>query len=236
MSSNALQKAMVITGAFGALGAATARAGARSGARMVLVDQAPQPPMGLMEECGADARALGGVDLTDASAAAAALDTAYTHMGRVDVLINIAGAFRWQTVADGDPESWDFLFRINVKTALNCARAALPYLKRSGVGRVINVGALAANRAQQGMGAYAASKSAVHRLTESLAEELKDDRITVNAVLPSIIDTPSNRGQMPDADHSRWVAPEALAAVILFLASDEAEAITGVLLPVTGRV
>lgn len=229
-------KAMVITGAFGALGAATARAAASAGARVVLVDQAPHPPAGLMEECGIDARAIAGVDLSDASEAAAALNSAYAHMGRVDVLINIAGAFRWQTVADGDTESWDFLFRINLKTALNCTRAALPHLKKSSAGRVINTGALAANRAQQGMGAYAASKSAVHRLTESLAEELKDDRITVNAVLPSIIDTPANRVQMPDADHSKWVTPGALAEVILFLASDRAEAITGALLPVTGRL
>jgi NAD(P)-dependent dehydrogenase (short-subunit alcohol dehydrogenase family) len=229
-------KAMVITGAFGALGAVTARAAASSGAQVFLIDQAPAPSAGLMEECGPNARAIGGVNLTSASEAAAALDSAFTHMGRVDVLINIAGAFRWQTVAEGDPETWDFLFRINVKTALNCIRAALPHLKRSGAGRVINIGAHAARRAQQGMGAYAASKSAVHRLTESLAEELKNDRITVNAVLPSIIDTPSNRAQMPEADHSRWVAPEALAAVILFLASDQADAITGALLPVTGRV
>jgi NAD(P)-dependent dehydrogenase (short-subunit alcohol dehydrogenase family) len=121
------------------------------------------------------------------------------------------------------------------KTALNCVRAAIPYFKQSGADRVIDIGALATRRAQQGMGACTASKSAVHRLTESLAEELKNDRITVNAVLPWIIDTASNR-QMPSADHARWVAPEALAAIMLFLASDQADAIRGALLPVTGRV
>jgi NAD(P)-dependent dehydrogenase (short-subunit alcohol dehydrogenase family) len=100
----------------------------------------------------------------------------------------------------------------------------------------VNIGANAAIRAAAGMGAYAASKAAVARLTESLAEELKDKGITVNAVLPSIIDTPQNRTDMPDADFTRWVSPAQLAEVILFLLSDASAAVTGALLPVTGRV
>jgi len=122
-----------------------------------------------------------------------------------------------------------------VKTAANASRAALKLLRASPAGRIVNIGAAGAVKAAAGMGAYAAAKAGVHRLTESLAEELKADGVTVNAVLPSIIDTPANRADMPDADFSAWVAPADLAEVILFLASPAARALTGALIPVTGR-
>jgi NAD(P)-dependent dehydrogenase (short-subunit alcohol dehydrogenase family) len=156
--------------------------------------------------------------------------------GRIDALMNIAGGFRLATLEASDAALWDLLFRINVQTAANAARAALPALKASGTGRIVNVGAGAALKAEAGMGPYAAAKSGVHRLTEALSQELKDAGVTVNAVLPSIIDTPQNRADMPKADFSRWVAPADLAEVILFLASEAARAVTGALVPVTGRV
>ena len=118
----------------------------------------------------------------------------------------------------------------------NASRAAIPHVKRSAAGRIVNVGANGALKAALGMGAYAASKSGVHSLTQALAEELKGDGVTVNAVLPSIIDTPANRADMPKADFASWVRPQELAAVMLFLVSEEASAVTGALLPVTGRV
>jgi len=148
----------------------------------------------------------------------------------------VAGAFRWQTVADGDLGNWDLLYTVNLRTAVVASKAALPYLRARGGGRIINVGAAAAAKAGKGMGAYAAAKAGVAKLTESLAEEVKDQGINVNAVLPSIIDTPANRADMATADFSRWVTPKALADVILFLASDAARAVTGALLPVAGRV
>jgi NAD(P)-dependent dehydrogenase (short-subunit alcohol dehydrogenase family) len=236
MPVNLRSKAFIITGAFGSLGAATARAAAQAGARVTLVDRAAEAPRGLVEDCGPEATAIGGVDLTNASDAAQAVDSACHRMQGLDALINIAGAFRWQTLADGDLAIWDLLFAINVKTAVNASRAALPHLRRRGSGRIINVGANAALKAGAGMGAYAASKAGVHALTQSLAEEVKGENITVNAVLPSIIDTPANRADMPRTDFSTWVTPQSLANVILFLASDQAQAITGTLLPVTGRV
>jgi NAD(P)-dependent dehydrogenase (short-subunit alcohol dehydrogenase family) len=125
---------------------------------------------------------------------------------------------------------------MNVETAANATRAAIPALRASGSGRIVNVGANGAVKAGAGMGAYAASKAGVHKLTEALAEELKADGVTVNAVLPSILDTPANRADMPGADVETWVKPDDLAAVILFLASERARAVTGALLPVTGRV
>jgi NAD(P)-dependent dehydrogenase (short-subunit alcohol dehydrogenase family) len=146
----------------------------------------------------------------------------------------VAGGFAWQTLADGPPETWDRLYTMNVSTCANMCRAALPHLTASH-GRIVNIGAGGAVKAGAGMGAYAAAKGGVHRLTESLAEELKG-QVAVNAVLPSIIDTPLNRRDMPDANFSAWVSPADLAEVIIFLASDAARAVTGALVAVNGEV
>ncbi|HEX6859074.1 MAG TPA: SDR family NAD(P)-dependent oxidoreductase [Caulobacteraceae bacterium] len=221
---------LLITGAFGALGRAVAEGAAGQGARLALVDAAPAAPAGLP-----DGLALPGVDLSDAAQAQKAVDEAADKLGGLDALINVAGTFRWETVEGGSTDTWDLLYKVNVATAVNMSRAALPHLLKSPAGRIVNVGANGALKAAAGMGAYAASKSGVHRLTEALAEETKG-RITVNAVLPSIIDTAANRADMPDADFGKWVKPADLAAVILFLASEQAGAVTGALIPVTGGV
>jgi NAD(P)-dependent dehydrogenase (short-subunit alcohol dehydrogenase family) len=177
----------------------------------------------------------GGVDLTDATEAKKAIDAAASHFDRLDALINIAGGFAFETTTEGDPKTWQRMYALNVLTALNASRSAIPHLAVSGAGRIVNIGAMGAIQAGAGMGPYAASKAGVHRLTEALAAEWKG-KITVNAVLPSIIDTAANRASMPDADFAKWVRPEELADVILFLASDAASAVTGALLPVNGRV
>ena len=223
-----------ITGVSGVLGAAVARAARAQGARLAVIDFAKAPPEDLTE--ADDVHVLCGVDLSDAAAAQATMDAAADHFGGLDVLLNIAGGFAWETHADGSAETWRKLFKINVETASNACRAAIPHLKRSGSGRIVNVGANAALKAATGMAPYAASKAGVHALTQSLAEELKGAGVTVNAVLPSILDTPTNRADMPKADFAAWVAPADLAAVMLFLASEAARAVTGALIPVTGRV
>lgn len=227
---------VAVTGAFGILGEVVATAAAAQGARLALIDFNTVPPDSLVEACGIDALVLTGVDLSEPAQAARALNSVGARFGRLDALINVAGGFRWQTLEAGDPAVWDMLYAMNVKTAANASRAALPWLRKSAAARIVNVGAAGAAKAGAGMGAYAASKSGVHRLTEALAEELKGEGITVNAVLPSILDTPANRADMPKADFATWVAPADLAHVMLFLASPEARAITGALLPVTGRV
>ena len=229
-----VKKRVVITGAVGALGSAVAQAFASSGAGLALIDRAADPK-DLLKTLGGQHSFKGGVDLSDPAQAQSALDAAAGALGGVDVLVNIAGAFRWETLAAGKLETWDFLYSVNLKTAVCACKAVLPHLS-SQHGRIINIGANAAAKAGAGMGAYAASKAGVAKLTEALAEELKDQGITVNAVLPSIIDTPANRADMPNADFTRWVAPAALADVILFLASDAARAVTGALIPVSGRV
>jgi NAD(P)-dependent dehydrogenase (short-subunit alcohol dehydrogenase family) len=229
-------KTVVVTGGFGALGRAVAEAAAQRGASVAALDVAPQAPAGLAERLGPGALLIGGVDLSTAEGAAKAMAAVKAKYGRLDALINIAGGFRWEKVESGDAATWDFLFALNLKTALNASKAAIPSLLESGAGRIVNVGAGSAVKAAAGMGPYAASKAAVHKLTESLAEEFKNRGVTVNAVLPSIIDTPANRADMPKANFDHWVRPIDLAAVILFLASDEAKAVTGALIPVTGGV
>lgn len=234
-SSSPRARSVVVTGAFGSLGVTVARSFREQGAVVALLGRG-RPPAPVAAEFSAPHCLLGGIDLTHAASAGTAMETVRSTLGSIDVLVNIAGGFRWQTVEQGDIEGWDTMFAVNLKTAVVATKAALAQLLERPGGRIINVGAGAAARpAGIGMGAYTASKAGVHKLTESLAEELKDRGITVNAVLPGIIDTPRNRADMPNADFSRWVKPEAVASVIVFLASEQASAVTGALVPVYGR-
>lgn len=232
--SSAPVRAVLITGAFGALGAAVARTFAAAGAQLMLLDRVAVPAWA-REEFPPPHVLRGGVDLTQAAATAAAVREASAAAGGLEVLVNVAGGFQWQPLAEGGPEVWDAMFAMNLKTAVNACSAALPFLGARGAGRIINIGAGAAARAAAGMGAYTASKAGVERLSESLAEELKERNITVNTVLPGTLDTPRNRADMPSADFSRWVAPEAVADVVAFLASDAARALTGAAIRVFGR-
>jgi 3-oxoacyl-[acyl-carrier protein] reductase len=223
-------KIVVITGASGALGQVVLERAVKSGATIAAIDHSARTPASTP-----DRLQIGGVDLSDAAQADAAMAAVVKQFGKIDVLINIAGAFTFENIADGNNKSWETMHRLNLLTALNASRAAIPHLTSSKAGRIINIGAMGALQAGAGMGPYAASKAGVHRLTETLAAELKG-KVTVNAVLPSTIDTAANRRDMPNADFSKWVTPDELASVILFLASDAASALTGALLPVSGRV
>jgi 3-oxoacyl-[acyl-carrier protein] reductase len=223
-------KIVVVTGASGALGKVVVASALAKGAKVAGIDHAATAIKATRERIE-----LGGVDLTDSTEARKAIDAAASHFGKLDALINIAGGFAFETVSDGDPKTWQRMYALNVLTALNASRSAIPYLAASAAGRIVNVGAMGALQAGAGMGPYAASKAGVHRLTEALAAEWKG-KITVNAVLPSTIDTPANRASIPKADFGKWVTAEELANVILFLASDAASAVTGALLPVSGRV
>lgn len=224
-------RVFVVTGGFGSLGRALASTLEAQGARVALLDRT-QPPA-LAEDT--DRRLLlGAVDLGAEGAAQRALARVVQRWQRIDGLVNVAGGFAWETLAGGSLETWDRLYAMNLRSAVAASQAVLPYLNAGG--RIVNIGALAALKAATGMGAYAASKAGVMRFTEALAEELKDRGVTVNAVLPSIIDTPANRADMPKADVDRWVTPQALSRVVAFLLSDDAAAITGACLPVAGRV
>ena len=198
---------ILVTGASGALGQEVCR---------------------LLNDSEHDVLALRGVDLSDPAKAQTAIDD-YATDGGCDGVVNIAGGFTWETVLDGDVESWDRMWAMNLKTALNTCRAAIPHM--SDGGSIVNIGAAATARASAGMGAYTASKSAVARLTEALADELAPRAIRVNAVLPTIIDTPANRKDMPDADPGAWVTTAELANIIRFLLSPESSAINGASIP-----
>jgi 3-oxoacyl-[acyl-carrier protein] reductase len=223
-------RVVVVTGASGALGSVVAEAALARGARVAGLDHAPSQIPATASRID-----LGGVDLSNATQASKAIDAVAAHFGRLDALVNIAGGFAFEAVAEGDPRTWQHMYALNVLTALNASRAAIPHLAVSASARIVNIGAIGALQAGAGMGAYAASKAGVHRLTEALAAEWKG-KITVNAVLPSTIDTAANRASMPKADFTKWVTAQELAEVILFLISDAASAVTGALLPVSGRV
>lgn len=230
-------KVVIVTGANGNLGQAVAEGLARLGARRVLVDRSSDRLAGIYPQAAqAGDLFANGIDLADAAHARRLVADVLARFQRIDVLINTVGGFAGgKRVHEDDSATWEKMFSINLHTTLNACRAVVPEFLRQGSGRIVNVAARAALTGVPTLGAYSAAKSAVIRLTESLAGELKDHGITVNCVLPGTIDTPQNRQDMPQADHGKWVAPAAIADAILFLASDAARAVTGAALPVYGR-
>jgi NAD(P)-dependent dehydrogenase (short-subunit alcohol dehydrogenase family) len=228
---------VIVTGAAGALGNAVARACRAAGAKLVLVDRDPDRlPRLFPDLVGLAGYYLAApVDLTDEAAVKAVVDETLNRFGRIDVLVNVAGGYRGGMALHETPlATWDFLLNLNARTVYITSSAVIPAMLRQRSGKIVNVAARAALQGAAKMGAYSASKSAVIRLTEAMAAELKNSGINVNCVLPGTIDTPDNRESMPKADPSRWVQPEALADVILFLASDAARAVHGAAIPVYG--
>ena len=218
-------KVVLVTGAAGALGRAVVDHFASAGAKVAQLDV-------LKLDNGHFSAT---PDLTDADACREAVDAVYKELGPIDVLANIAGGFAMgEAVHETTAETWDFLMGLNAHSVLNMARAVVPVMLEHGGGRIINIGAGAGQQGLGRMGAYSASKSVVIRLTESMADELKQEGINVNCILPSIIDTERNRADMPDADFDAWVTPAAMAKVVAFLASEAATPIHGAAIPVSG--
>jgi NAD(P)-dependent dehydrogenase (short-subunit alcohol dehydrogenase family) len=216
---------VVVTGAGGALGRVVVDTFERAGHAVVSIDRRGD---GAVEARG---QRVAAGDLVDPDQASAAIGAAADLLGGIDALIHLAGAFAWTPVAESSGALWLHLYAANVQTAFNVIHAALPHLAAGS--SVLCVGAASAQPAGAGMAPYAAAKSGVARLVEALSVELRPRAVRVNAVLPGIIDTPANRAAMPHADTSEWTAPAAIADTIAFLASDQARAITGALLPVT---
>jgi len=225
---NLTDKKIVITGANGGLGKSVADVSASLGARLVLLDIAFSDADLQNPTAGRQCIAL---DLCDLEAC----KKCFEEIGPFDALFNLAGGFAMGTPTHAEDDAdWSFLFKLNVETLRNAIKAATPVLLAQGHGKIVNVGALGALQGGAMMSAYSASKSVVMRLTESLSGELREQGINVNAVLPSVIDTPQNRASMPDVSPANWVAPSDLANVICFLGSDAANAVHGALVPVRG--
>jgi NAD(P)-dependent dehydrogenase (short-subunit alcohol dehydrogenase family) len=210
---------IVVTGAFGALGRALVPLLVRKGFRVAALDLAPAVAT------GADLT-IEQIDLTDAKAVEQALGVVASQLDAPCGLANVAGGFVWRPLLGGAIGDWEAMFQANLMSAVTASRAVLPFLVETG-GAIVNVGAAAASNPGTGMAPYAASKAGVMALTKSLAEEVRGRGVRVNAVLPTILDTPTNRSDMPDADPASWVKPEAAAKVIAFLLSEDAACVTG---------
>jgi NAD(P)-dependent dehydrogenase (short-subunit alcohol dehydrogenase family) len=228
------KQTVMVTGACGNLGRAVATLFSGSGARLVLVDLDRERLQAIYGDENAQ-QMLAPANLLVQDEVMAIARAAHAQFGGIDVLCNIAGGFRMgPAVHETSDRDWDSLLDLNARTVLHSVRAVVPHMLEAGRGKIINVAANSALKGMARMGAYCASKDVVIRITEAMAAELRDSNINVNCVLPSIIDTPENRAAMPDANVKRWVAPEALAEVIAFLASDGARAINGAAIPVVG--
>jgi len=226
-------KTVLVTGAAGVLGRAVVAAFRAAGANVVALARHREQ---LEAAFGAEGDGLLyiAVDLRDAAQVASAAAAAKQCFGGIDVLINVAGAFRMGTPVHATPdEAWEQMLDVNFRSTLNAVRAVVPHMLEAGSGKIVSVASAAARQGQANMGAYCVSKDAVIRLTESMSAELRGKGINVNCVLPGMIDTPQNRADMPNADRSKWTAPEALADVIVFLSSEEARAIHGAAIPCT---
>jgi NAD(P)-dependent dehydrogenase (short-subunit alcohol dehydrogenase family) len=235
---NFADKVVMVTGAIGNLGVVLTQAFQSSKAKLALVDRGEERLRQAFPDLvgSPDYQLVNCADLMDEGAVEAAVAETMQHFGRIDVLVNTVGGYRAGKMLHETPvETWDFLLNLNGRSVFIVCQKVIPRMLNQGSGKIVNVAARPGIEGQAGMAVYSASKSAVIRLTESMAAELKDHGVNVNCVIPGTIDTPQNRGTMPNADYSTWVAPESLADVILFLSSEAARDVHGAALPVYGR-
>lgn len=230
-------KVVLITGATGALGQVVARQFQAAGATLALCAREDAPLHQQFADLALDPQHLlvGGVDLSQPDDCTRLAQAVEERFGRLDALVNTVGGFTAGPPVHETPlEAWDAMLTMNLRTAFLVSRAIVPLLIRSGGGAIVHVSGRAGLAGFAGGAGYCAAKAGVIRLTEALSEELKEHGINVNCVLPGTIDTPNNRAARPDADFSRWVTPEALGEVMMFLCSPAARAIHGAAIPVYG--
>jgi NAD(P)-dependent dehydrogenase (short-subunit alcohol dehydrogenase family) len=228
-------QAIIITGAAGNLGSSIAATLAQQGANLALADMRGEALDALATTVGGNPLRIAGADVRTADGAAHIASACVERFGRIDGLANTVGTFRMSTVMDGAANEWQFLMELNALSALRLSEAVLPHMVQRGYGRIVHVAAGAGAKAFAGASVYSASKAAVMRITEATAEECKGSGVTVNCIMPGTIDTPQNRVAMPDADPSVWVQTTEIAAVVAFLLSRDASAVTGAAIPITGR-
>jgi NAD(P)-dependent dehydrogenase (short-subunit alcohol dehydrogenase family) len=232
-------KSAIVTGGTGALGSAVVKVFLEAGARVCVPYRKAGELDRLREQLSLDVESpLSGavVDLTDEAAVTDYAESVAEDRGGLDILINAAGAFAGgKPVHETSWSLWQEQLDANLKTAVIASRAAVPHMVVRGSGSIVNVSSRPAAQNGANVAAYAAAKRALLALTDAMAQELREKNITVNAVLPSVIDAPANRKAMPDADYSRWVTPGEIARVILFLAGPDARIISGAHVPVYGK-
>jgi NAD(P)-dependent dehydrogenase (short-subunit alcohol dehydrogenase family) len=217
---------IVITGATGALGQSVLAHFQKEGDAVIAIHSLTEKPSAL------DGVEWVALDLTQRKA----VHDFFSKVGDVDAVIHCAGGFRWGHVEDLSAEDFRFLIALNLESSYYVASAVVPAMKKRKQGTLLFVSSKATQYGATGMSAYAASKAGVNAMVISLAEELKEDGIRVNAVLPSVIDTPANRKDMPTADRTKWVSPEDLAEILFDLTLPKSKSITGALIPVYGRM
>ncbi len=231
-------KAVLITGGTGDLGRVVTGAFCRAGARTTTTYIYEREVTALEKEARALKNRPAAVkcDVTKEREVQRAVREIVKRQGRLDVLVCLVGGYLGgPPVAETPERDWDYMLDLNLKTAFLACKAAAPAMARQGSGRILCVSSRAGFRGEPGAAAYSAAKAGVLRLVEALAEELKESGVTVNAVCPSILDTPANRRVMPNGEFSAWVRPGEVAEVLLFLAGDRAKSVSGAAIPIYGR-
>jgi NAD(P)-dependent dehydrogenase (short-subunit alcohol dehydrogenase family) len=227
---------ILITGAAGNLGRAVSSKLAASGFRLALVDRTIESLDTVVAGLPKDGEylALPSIDLSDSAAATEMAAHVVKRFGVISGLVNTVGGFRTGPVIEEAVDQWQLMMTLNAYVTLTTSAAVLPFMRNAGFGRIVHVSAAAGLKAGANQAAYAASKAAVIRVVESIAEEHRKDGITANCILPSTIDTPQNRADMPDAPTDSWVRPSAIAELIEFLVSEQSRVVTGSAINATG--
>ncbi len=231
------KKVALVTGPAGNLGSAVVKAFLNAGASLILIDRKEDRLAEMFPELVDQPEHLliSSIDLLDFSALQAGVKQAADQLGRIDILVHTVGGFRMgEPVHETDVKTWELMLDLNARTLLYTAKAVVPVMIQQQSGKIITVGAGPSLEGKAKMGSYSAAKAAVLRLTESISAELKPQGINANCLLPGTINTPENKQAMPNADHSKWVDPESIAEVILFLSSQQADDIHGAAVPVYG--
>ena len=228
-------KVAIITGGTGALGRAVVAEFLEEGARVVCTYIVDEELKGLSSVIKNSNLQLIKSDVTKEKQVTKLVQKTQGRFRRIDVLVNIVGGFVYSKIQDTDEKTWDRMMNMNLKSTFLCSKAVLPQMIKQNYGRIINISSRPALKGSAGVGAYSASKAGVLNLTETIADEVKDYDINVNAILPSTIDTPANRRDMPKADFTKWVKPEEIARVMVFLVSDDSKPISGAGIPVYGK-
>jgi NAD(P)-dependent dehydrogenase (short-subunit alcohol dehydrogenase family) len=230
-------KVAIITGATGPLGPVVSRAFANAGAKLALVATSADELAALASELGfPESRVFWTArDLFDEASATALADSVIEHYGRADILVHLVGGYQSGALAGLELETWEYMINLNLRAAMNLLRVFLPYVTANGWGRIVTLSSVLAERPSVQSAAYSAAKAGSEALTLAAAQEVRDKGATANVIVIKTLDTPDERARSGDAKTAGWVKPEEVAALLLFLCSDEAGAINGARIPMYGR-